>query len=133
MKLIPASHEDLLQDEKRALVYLATVMPDGSPQVTPVWFDIDAEHILINTATGRVKDKNMSKRPQIALCIADPNDPYRYLQVRGKVVERTTDGAEDHIDQLNLKYNGNPHYPRHDPKHPRVIYKIQPQSVDAHT
>ena len=132
MKSIPASHQDLLKDETKAFVYLATIMPDGSPQVTPVWFDTEDEHILINTTTARLKDKNMSRRPHIALCIADPKNPYRYVQIRGSVVERTLEGAEAHIDKLNLKYHGNPQYPKHNPKQPRVIYKIQPEKVDAH-
>ena len=87
---------------------------------------------LINTTTARLKDKNMSRRPHIALCIADPKNPYRYVQIRGSVVERTLEGAEAHIDKLNLKYHGNPQYPKHNPKQPRVIYKIQPEKVDAH-
>jgi PPOX class probable F420-dependent enzyme len=132
MKNIPESHWDLLSNEKKAFVYLATLMKDGSPQVTPVWFDIEGDYFRINTAKGRIKDKNMSSRPQVALVIADPNDPYRYLQIRGKVVESTMDGAEDHIDALNMKYHGNPHYANHRPDKPRVIYKILPEKVDAH-
>jgi PPOX class probable F420-dependent enzyme len=132
MKNIPESHWDLLTDEKKAFVYLATLMKDGSPQVTPVWFDTEGEFIRINTAEGRIKDKNMSSRPQVALVIADPDDPYRYLQIRGKVVERTLDGAEEHIDTLNMKYHGNPNYPNHRPDQHRVIYKVLPEKVDAH-
>ena len=132
MKTIPESHQDLLKDETKAFVYLATVMSDGTPQVTPVWFDMDGDYILINTATGRLKDKNMRARPNVALCIADPKNPYRYLQIRGKIIEFTTDGAEDHIDTLNFKYHGNRNYPGHNPKQPRVIYKIEPLKVDAH-
>src|SRR6266542_443620 len=115
MKNIPESHWDLLTDEKKAFVYLATLMKDGSPQVTPVWFDIEGDTIRINTAEDRTKDKNMHSRPQVALLIADPDDPYRYLQIRGKVVERTLDVAEEHIDTLNMKYHGNPNYPGHRP------------------
>jgi PPOX class probable F420-dependent enzyme len=132
MKNIPESHWDLLSNEKKAFVYLATLMKDGSPQVTPVWFDTEGDHIRINTADGRIKDKNMSSRPQVALVIADPDNAYRYLQIRGKVVERTLDGAEEHIDTLNMKYHGNPHYANHRPDKPRVIYKILPVKVDAH-
>jgi PPOX class probable F420-dependent enzyme len=132
MKNIPASHQDLLSDEKKAFVYLATLMKDGSPQVTPVWFNTDGEYILLNSAEGRLKDRNMRARPNVALCIADPGDPYRYLQIRGKVVEFTMDGAEDHIDTLNLKYHGNPNYPNHNPEKPRVIYKVLPEKVDPH-
>lgn len=132
MKNIPASHADLLKDEKKAFVYLTTLMPDGSPQVTPVWFNTDGEYILINTAIGRVKDRNMRARPQVALCIQDPTNPYRYLQVHGRVVEFSTDGADDHIDALTLKYRGISKYPSRQPGEQRVKYKIQIEKVDAH-
>ena len=132
MKTIPESHQDLLKDDAQAFSYLATLTAGGAPQVTPVWFNTDGEYILINTVVGRIKDKNMRARPKIALCIADPSDPYRYLQIRGQVVESTKEGAEEHIDVLNLKYRGNPHYPKHSPDQPRIIYKIQPEKVDPH-
>jgi PPOX class probable F420-dependent enzyme len=131
MQNIPASHQDLLVDEKKAFVYLATLMKDGTPQVTPVWFNTDGEYILVNSAEGRIKDKNMRARPQVALVIADPANPYRYLQIRGKVVEYTLEGAEEHIDTLNLKYRGDPNYPNHNPAQHRVIYKILPEKVQA--
>ncbi len=130
MNLIPESHRDLLEDEKRAFAYLATLMPKGSPQVTPVWFNTDGLHILINTAEGRVKDRNMRARPQVAACIADPDDPYRYLQIRGRVVDVTTEGAVQHINDLSQKYHGRPYDLQ--PGQVRVIYKIMPQKVDAH-
>ncbi len=129
MKNIPESHQDLLADEKKAFVYLATIMPDGSPQVTPIWFNTDGEYILINSVKGRVKDRNMRARPTVTLCIADPVNPYRYLQIHGKVVEITTDGAEEHIDMLNLKYHGSPQYANHSPDQPRVTYKVLPQKI----
>ena len=132
MKNIPESHQDLLADEKRAFVYLATIMKDGSPQVTPVWFDTEGEFIRLNSAKGRLKDRNMRARPTVTLCIADPNDPYRYLQIRGQVVEITEQGAEDHIDTLNFKYHGSRRYPNHRPDQPRVIYKVLPEKVDPH-
>ena len=131
MKNIPESHSDLLLDDKKAFAYLTTIMKDGSPQVTPVWFNVDGDYILINSATGRVKDKNMRARPQIALVIADPDNPYRYLQIRGSVVEYFTEGAEDHIDSLNFKYHNNPKYAYHNPAQPRVIYKILPKRVQG--
>jgi PPOX class probable F420-dependent enzyme len=132
MKSIPESHCDLLKDDKKAFVYLATLMANGSPQVTPVWFNADETHILINSAEGRVKDRNMRARPQVALVIADPANPYRYLQIRGKVVEFTNDGADAHIDALAYKYTGNPKYQNHQPGQKRVIYKILPEKIDAH-
>src|SRR5258705_8965002 len=102
MKSIPTSHQDLLADEKKAFVYLATIMKDGSPQVTPVWFNTDGEHILLNSAEGRLKDRNMRAPPPVALCIPDPDAPYPYLQIRARGVESTKEGAEDHIATLNL-------------------------------
>ncbi|MCF6278556.1 MAG: PPOX class F420-dependent oxidoreductase [Anaerolineales bacterium] len=130
MKNIPENYQDLLKDETKAYAFLATVMADGTPQVTPVWFSADENYILINTAAGRVKDRNMQARPNIALVLQDPATPYRYIQVRGKVIERTTVGAEAHIHALSQKYMGK------DWEIPvgeeRVLYKISPDKVDAH-
>lgn len=131
MDKIPPSFQDLLKAEKRAFAYLATVMEDGSPQVTPVWFDMDGVHILINSEEGRIKDKNMRSRPKIALAIADPDNPYRYIQVRGKVVEITKVGGAEHIDRLSYKYTGNPIYEAKNPKKSRVTYKIMPEKVSV--
>jgi PPOX class probable F420-dependent enzyme len=132
MKTIPESHKDLLQDDKKAFAYLATTMKDGTPQVTPVWFNVEGDFILINSAVGRIKDRNMRSRPAIAITIADPADPYRYLQLRGKVIELTMDGADSHIDALSLKYTGNQKYQWRNPKDKRVKYKILIEKVDAH-
>jgi PPOX class probable F420-dependent enzyme len=132
LKNIPYSHRDLLNDDTKAFLYLATLMSDGSPQVTPVWFNTDGEFILINTAKKRVKERNMRVRPQVALCIQDPTNPYRYLQIHGKVKELTTDGADEHIDALTLKYRGIPKYPSRQPGEQRVLYKIRIEKVDAH-
>jgi PPOX class probable F420-dependent enzyme len=132
MKNIPETHLDLLTDEKKAFLYLATLMPGGASQVTPVWFNTDGEYILINSAKGRVKDRNMRTRPQVVLCIQDPSNPYRYLQIRGKVVEFTTDGTDDHIDALALKYLGMSKYPYRQPGEQRVMYKIRNEKVNAH-
>lgn len=132
MKGIPENFQDLLTNEKKAYLYLATTMQDGTPQVTPVWFNTDGEHILINSAAGRIKDKNMRIRPAVALCIADPADPYRYIQIQGKVIQYTTKGADDHIDQLSFKYTGREKYTSRKPNEQRVTYKIQPIKIDAH-
>jgi PPOX class probable F420-dependent enzyme len=101
MVWIPDSHLDLIKDETRAFASLATLMNDGSPQNTPIWFNTDGTHILINSAEGRVKDRNMRRNPRVAVVITDPKDPYRYIQIRGKVVEITSKGAREHIDQLS--------------------------------
>lgn len=132
MKTIPPSHQDLLKDETKAFVFLATIMPDGSPQVTPVWFNIDGECVAINSAKGRIKDRNMRTHPQVALCIADPGNPYRYLQIRGKIIEITQEGADEHIDALTFKYLGEKKYPSRQPGEQRVRYKVQIDKVDAH-
>lgn len=130
MATIPESHQDLLRDNVRAFCSLATLMKDGSPQVTPVWFSWDGEDILINTAVGRQKDRNLKARPQVALVIIDPNNPYRWLQIRGKVVASTTEGAREHINFLNNKYQGNPNYPVV-PNQVRIIFRIKPEHVSA--
>lgn len=132
MLTVPEPYKDLLADEKKAYVYLATTMKDGTPQVTPVWFNTDGEHILINSAAGRIKDKNMRARPNVALCITDPSNPYRYLQIQGKVVGYTTEGADEHIDKLSFKYRGTEKYGSRKPNEQRVTYKIQPIKIDAH-
>ncbi len=115
--------------EKRSLAHLATVMPDGSPQVTPVWVDYDGQHILINTARGRQKDRNMIRNPAVAMSIVDPDDPYRYVQIRGRVVEAVETGADLHIDKLTFKYTGRASYDWRSTGEVRVIYKIEPLHV----
>jgi PPOX class probable F420-dependent enzyme len=126
----PEKFLDLLDPKTKAFLYLATVNAKGIPQVTPVWFDTDGEHILINTNEGRAKDRNMKARPDIAMTIQDPNDPYRYLGMRGKVVSYTTEGADEHINKLSLRYYGTPWTYREGQK--RIIFKIQPTSFDEH-
>jgi PPOX class probable F420-dependent enzyme len=123
--VIPEKYLDLFQ--KRAFANLATLMPDGTPQVTPVWVDFDGTHILVNSARGRQKDKNMERNPTVALSILDPDNPYRYLEVRGRVDEITQEGAEEHIDKMAKKYIGEDRYPWRQPGEARVLYKIRPQ------
>jgi PPOX class probable F420-dependent enzyme len=127
MAAIPDQYKDLL--EKKAFAHLGTLMKDGSPQVTPVWFDHDGTHIRINSAKGRWKDKNMRNRPQVALSIVDPDNPYRYIQIRGKVVDVTEAGADAHIDSLAKKYLGEDKYPFRQPGEERVIYKVSVERV----
>jgi PPOX class probable F420-dependent enzyme len=124
---IPSQFLDLVQ--KKAFAQLATLMPDGSPQVTPVWFDYDGKNILINSAKGRVKDRNMRRDPRVSLDIQDPDNAYRHLSLRGRVVEITEQGADQHIDQLAKKYTGMDRYQRRQPGEVRVIYKIQPEGA----
>lgn len=126
---IPEQFRDLLT--KKAFAHLATLMPDGSPQVTPVWFDFDGSHVRVNSAKGRVKDKNMRRNGQVALAIQDPDDPYRYLAMRGRVEEITEAGADAHIDALAKKYLGKDRYPYRQPGEVRVIYRIRPERVSS--
>jgi PPOX class probable F420-dependent enzyme len=130
MNSIPNSHQDLLLAETGAYAYLSTLMADGSPQLTPLWFNTEGEFILINSAKGRIKDINMRARPRVALLITDPRDPfYRYLQIRGRVVEILEEGADDHINSLSIKYDHKPW--QRVPQQIRVIYKIFPEKVFA--
>jgi PPOX class probable F420-dependent enzyme len=124
---IPEKFLDLFS--KRAFAHLATLMPDGSPQVTPVWVDFDGRYILVNSAMHRQKDRNMRRDARVALSILDPDNAYRYVQVRGKVVEITLDGADAHIDKLAYKYLGKDKYPYRRAGEQRVIYKIQVEHV----
>lgn len=126
--MIPERLRDLLLSEKKAFASLALTLADGSPQVTPIWFGWDGTHFILNTARGRVKDKVMRRGGKVALLIVDPNDPYRYLQIRGRVVDETEAGAFDVICDLNLKYRGDRNYPRR-PGEVRVTYKVLPEQV----
>jgi PPOX class probable F420-dependent enzyme len=129
MMNFPESHRDLLEDHARAHAYLATLMPVGSPQVTPVWFDIQGDHILINSAKGRTKDRNMRARPAVALLIADPADSLRYLQVRGRIIEISENGALEHINKLSMKYRGRPWSPVEGQI--RIIYRLLPEHIST--
>ena len=128
-KVVPENFGDLF--EKQAFAHLATLMKDGSPQVTPVWLDYDGEHVRVNSAKGRVKDRNMRRDARVALSLQDPANPYRYLEVRGRVAKVTEDGADAHIDSLAQKYLGKPVYPLRQPGEVRVMYYIAPESFSS--
>ena len=124
---IPDKYLDLFN--KRAFASLATLMPDGTPQVTPVWCDLDGAFVRFNSARGRQKDRNVRRDPHVAMSIADPDNPYRYLQIRGKVVDIREEGADQHIDSLAKKYMGVEKYPLRQPQEVRVSYKIEVEHV----
>jgi PPOX class probable F420-dependent enzyme len=128
-EVIPEKYVDLF--EKQAFGNLSTLMKDGSPQVTPVWVDYDGKYVRINSARGRVKDKNIRRDPRVAISLQDPANPYRYLEIRGRVAEITESGADDHINKLSQKYLGKPVYPFRQPVEVRVVYKIEPQKVSS--
>ena len=125
-QVIPEKYKDLF--DKPAFAHLATIMPDGRPQVTPVWVAFDGHYVHVNTAIGRQKDRNLSRDGRVALSILDPANPYRYLEVRGKVVERTEKGADESIDALSQRYIGKA-YPFRQPGEKRVLFKIEPEHV----
>ncbi len=111
--------------------HLATLMPDGSPQVSAVWVDFDGTHILVNTAEGRTKPRNVRRDPRVALSIVSQQNPYSSATIRGRVVEVTHEGADAHIDKLARKYLGQDRYPWRRPGEQRVIFKIEPLHVTS--
>lgn len=126
---IPEKFQDLFQ--KKAFANLATIMSDGKPHVTPVWCDFDGRHVIVNSAKGRVKDRNMRRDPRVSLVVVDPDNPYRYVQLQGRVVEITEDGADQHIDKMAKKYMGVDKYPLRQPGEVRVMYKIEPERTSS--
>jgi PPOX class probable F420-dependent enzyme len=115
--------------EKKAFAHLATAMPDGSPQVTPVWVDHEGDRIVINSAEGRAKPRNVRNDPRVALSATDPDNPYEAVIVRGRVDEITHEGADEHIDAMAKKYLDKDRYPFRQPDEQRVKIYIQPEVV----
>ncbi len=124
---IPPKYLDLFS--KPAFGHLATVLPDGSPQVTPVWCELEGSKVTFNSAKGRVKDRNIRRDPRVAITLQDPQNPYRYVEVRGRVVEITEQGAVAQIHRLSKKYLGLDQYPYARPGEVRVTYRIEPEKV----
>ncbi|WP_256298711.1 PPOX class F420-dependent oxidoreductase [Haloarchaeobius salinus] len=132
MAEIPSSHRDLF--EKKTFAHFATLMPDGTPQVTPVWVDYDPEanHVLVNTARGRRKERNVSRDAQVGIEMSDPGDPYRYLSVQGEVESVSAEGADAHADELAGRYMDLDEYPNHgEEMGERVVIRIRPERVVA--
>jgi PPOX class probable F420-dependent enzyme len=127
--VIPENYRDLF--EKKVFASLGTLMPDGRPQVTPVWIDFDGKHVVVNSAKGRVKDRNMRRDPRVSMALVDPDNPYRHLQLQGRVVDITENGAGQHIDKMAKKYLGKDKYPFSQPGEVRVLYKIEPERVST--
>jgi PPOX class probable F420-dependent enzyme len=126
---IPEKYADLFQ--KKAFGSLATLLPDGRAQVTPVWCALDGEHIVVNSAKGRLKDRNIRRDPRVTLMLLDPENAYRYLEVRGRVVEIAEKGAAEWIDRLAKKYLGVDKYPYAQPGEVRVLYRIAPETFSS--
>ncbi len=116
--------------EAKNFAHLATLRRDGSPHVAPVWVDRDGDIILVNTAVGRVKQKNTINDPRVGLSITDQNNPYERVEIRGRVVSQTREGAEEHIDKLANKYTGKK-YQKSSPDEKRIIIKIEPLQISS--
>ena len=129
---IPESHKDLL--ERPIVVALITVMPDCQPQATPVWVDFDGTHVIVNTARGRQKDKNMKPGAKVTVLSIDPDDDNRWIEIRGRIADESEVGAVAVINALSAKYNGNPDFFGDSPRRfteQRVTYKIEPIKVNT--
>jgi PPOX class probable F420-dependent enzyme len=129
MTAIPQAYRDLF--DKKAFAHIATVGTDGRPQVTPVWIDYDGTHVRFNTARGRVKTRNLERNPLVALSVQDPDNPYRYVQIQGRVTEMTEKGADAHIDALAKKYTGQDRYAHRKPGEVRVTVLITPDKIQS--
>jgi PPOX class probable F420-dependent enzyme len=129
MTTVPETFRDVL--EKVAFAHLATLMPGGSPQVNPVWFEFDGRVVRVNSARGRQKDRNMRRDPRVALSVQDPGNPYHFVQIRGRVTHIEEAGADEHIDRLAKRYLGVDRYPHRQPGEVRVIYTIEPEHVSG--
>lgn len=130
---IPDEFMDLLV--RPVVVTLATVMPDGQPQATPIWIDYDGTHLRINTARGRQKDRNMKRDTKVTILAIDPDDPYRWMEIRGRIVDESEESGVDVINALSLKYRGEPDYYRKNParrhQEQRVTYKVEPLHINT--
>jgi PPOX class probable F420-dependent enzyme len=132
MTSIPEEFHDLF--ERQTFAHFATMMPDGTPQVTPVWVDYDAEadRVLVNTTRGRQKERNVSRNPQVGLSMVDPDEPYRFVSIQGEVDELREEGAVEHINELAQRYMGVEEYPGLDEEEgARVQIRIRPENVTA--
>ena len=126
MKLTPNA---LKMIEGKNFAFLATLMPDGSPQVTPVWIDHDGDTVLVNTSLGRVKQKNTARDSRVMVAITDSENPYDRVIIRGRVVKQTYDNAEPHIDKMTKKYTGANKYQRSSSTEKRIILRIEPEKI----
>ena len=129
--VIPDSHRDLLSREKKAFAHLSMVTKDGEPRVWPMWFDYDGEHVIINTVQGYVKLRNIGHDPRVAVAVSDPEDPTRYVQIRGRVVDVTTEGGAEHIEKLARKYTGEPYAWYGGRDQVRTIVTIAPEHMSG--
>jgi PPOX class probable F420-dependent enzyme len=108
---------------------VATLMPDGSPQVHPVWIDREGDIVVLNTARSRQRTRNLKRDPRVAICLYDQDNPYSNVSIRGRAIEITEKGAEEHIDKMNMKYRGTPKYAYHNANDPRVLIRVEANRI----
>ena len=125
----PLEHWRDLLDKKQTFAHIATLNPDGTPQVTPVWIDYVNGKVLVNSAKGRVKVRNLKEGSPVAISITDPDNPYRYVQIQGHITRVTEQGADKHIDKMAKKYLGKDKYPFAKPGEQRILFKIIPEHI----
>lgn len=128
MNIIPESHRDLVSEDSKAIAYLATTLSDGAPVISPVWFGIIDEQIAVFSGAGSLKTKNMQARPQVSVVLQDPDDVYRYVQIRGRYVNSISEGAHDFLDKVSRRYIGKD-YPEATSDN-GLILLIQPKRVN---
>ncbi len=129
MNIIPESHRDLVSDESKAIAYLATTLSDGAPIITPVWFGVIDEHICFFTGESSLKARNMIARPDVSVVLQDPDDIYRYVQIRGRYVKHVSEGARDWLNDVSMRYIGKTY--TDDPSPDGVIVFIKPERVNV--
>jgi PPOX class probable F420-dependent enzyme len=122
-------HDDRKLLEAPNFAHVATIRRDGTPQVVPVWVDVDGDRVLLNSVEGRAWPKNLERDPRVTLTVTNMENPYEYLTIRGHVAERTTEGADEHIDKLAKKYLGTEEYPYRRPDETRVKIAVEPDAV----
>jgi PPOX class probable F420-dependent enzyme len=126
--MVPLTEQAKRLIDGKNLASVATLMPDGSPQVAPVWVDRDGDIVVINATVKRQRYRNLKRDPRVALCVFDQDNIYSKVHIRGRAIEITKEGAEDHIDKLSMKYRGRK-YPDHRPNEPRIVIRIEPEHV----
>lgn len=129
MNIVPEAYRDLVSDESKAIAYLATTLSDGSPILTPIWFGVIDEHICFFTGKDTLKARNMMARPQVAIVLQDPDDIYRYIQIRGRYVKYESDGAREWLDELSIRYIGRKYVD--DASSDGAILYIKPERVNV--
>lgn len=129
LDIVPESHRDLVDNQSKAIAYLATTLSDGAPVIAPVWFGVMDGHIAIFTSESSLKARNMRARPSVSLVMQDPDKIYRYLQIRGSYVKSVQEGARDYLDEISIRYTGEPYG---DASEDGLLVLIKPERVNVY-